>query len=62
MAESSGASRGGHPSRQPIHVAGNFPFTQFILKTPLPERWKMPMFDKYDGTTNPDNHKRVFTH
>jgi len=22
----------------------------------------MPTFDKYDGTTNPDNHMRVFTH
>ena len=62
MAESSRASKGGHPSRQPIHASGNFPFTQFILETPLPERWKMPTFDKYDGTTNPNNHMRVFTH
>ena len=62
MAESSGANEGGHPSRQPIHASGNFPFTQFILGTPLPERWKMLTFDKYDRTTNPDNHMRVFTH
>jgi len=62
MAESLGASRGGHPSKQPIHAEGNFPFIQFILKTLMPERWKMPTFDKYDGTTNQDNHMRVFTH
>jgi len=62
MAESSGANEGGHPSRQPIHASGNFPSTQFILETPLPKRWKMPTFDKYDGTMNPDNHMRVFTH
>ena len=62
MAESFGANEGGHPSRQPIHASGNFPFTQFILETPLSERWKMPTFDKYDGTTNPNNHMRVFTH
>jgi len=62
MAESSGANEGGHPSRQPIHASGNFSFTQFILETLLPKRWKMATFDKYDGTTNPDNHMRVFTH
>jgi len=62
MAESFGANEGGHLSRQPIHASGNFPFTQFILKTPLPKRWKMPTFDKYDGMTNPDNHMLVFTH
>jgi len=62
MAESSGANEGGHLSRQPIHASGNFPFTQFILETSLPERWKMLTFNKYDETTNPDNHMRVFTH
>ncbi|XP_027905887.1 uncharacterized protein LOC114165469 [Vigna unguiculata] len=61
MVESSGANEGGHPSRQPIHASGNLPFTQFILETPLLERWKMPTFDKYDRTTNPDNHMRVFS-
>ncbi|XP_027915918.1 uncharacterized protein LOC114175339 [Vigna unguiculata] len=62
MNESFGANEGGHPSRQSIHASGNFPFTQFILETPLPERWKMPTFEKYNGTTNPDNHMPVFTH
>ncbi|XP_027915710.1 uncharacterized protein LOC114175140 [Vigna unguiculata] len=62
MAESFGANEGGHPSRQPIHASRNFPFSQFILETPLLERWKMLTFDKYDGTTNPDNHMRIFTH
>jgi len=60
MAESSGANDGGRPSRQPIPVSGLSPFTPFILETPLPEKWKIPTFDKYDGTTNPDNHMRVF--
>jgi len=60
MAESSGANEGGRPSRQPILTSGLSPFIPYILETPLPERWKMPTFDKYDGTTNPDNHMRVF--
>jgi len=54
--ESSGANRGGHPSRQAVHAEGNFPFTQFILQTPLPDRFKVLTFDKYDVTKNPDNH------
>jgi len=62
MAESSGANDGGRPSRQPIPASGFTPFTPYILETPLPEKWKMPTFDKYDGTTNPDNHMRVFMH
>ena len=62
MAESSGANEGGRPSRQPIPVSGLSPFTPNILETPLSEKWKMPIFDKYDGTTNPDNHMRVFMH
>jgi len=62
MAESSGANEGGRPSRQPILASGHSPFTPYILETPLPEKWKMSTFDKYDGTTNPDNHMRVFMH
>ncbi|XP_027927449.1 uncharacterized protein LOC114184336 [Vigna unguiculata] len=62
MAESSGANDGGRPSRQPIPASGFSPFTSYILETPLPEKWKIPTFDKYDGTTNPDNHMRVFVH
>jgi len=62
MAESSGANDGARPSRQPIPASGFSPFTPYILETPLPEKWKMPTFDKYDGTTNPDNHMRVFMH
>jgi len=62
VAESSGANDGGRPSRQPIPASGSSPFTSYILETPLPEKWKMPTFDKYDGTTNPDNDMRVFMH
>jgi len=62
MAESSGANDGGRRSRQPISVSGVSPFTPFILEMPLPEKWKISTFDKYDGTTNPDNHMRVFMH
>jgi len=62
VAESSGANNGGRLSRQPIPASGSSPFTPYILETPLPEKWKMPTFDKYDGTTDPDNHMRVFMH
>ncbi|XP_027911682.1 uncharacterized protein LOC114170403 [Vigna unguiculata] len=62
VAESSGANNGGRPSRLPIPASGSSPFTSYILETPLPEKWKMPTFDKYDGTTDPDNHLRVFMH
>jgi len=62
MAESSEANDGGRPSRQPIPASGFSPFTSYILETPLLEKWKIPTFDKYDGTTNPDNHMRVFMH
>jgi len=62
VAESSGANNGGRPSRQPIPASGSSPFTSYILETPPPEKWKMPTFDKYDGTTDPDNHMWVFMH
>jgi len=61
VAESLGANQGGHPSWMIVHAEGSFPFTSFILETPLPNRWKMQTFDKYDGTTNPDNHMRTFS-
>jgi len=56
VAESSGANRGRYSSRMVVHAKGSFPFNPFILETSLPNRWKVPTFDKYDGTTNPDNH------
>jgi len=62
VAESSGANRDGHPSRLVVHAEGSLPFTPFILETPLPDQWKVPTFDKYDGTTNPDNHLQTFAH
>ena len=62
MAESSGANEGGRPPCQPIPASGHSPFTLYNLETPLPEKWKMPTFDKYDSTTNLDNHMRVFMH
>ena len=44
-----------------VHTKEEFHFTPFILETPLPEWWNMLNFEKYDGTTNPDNHVRAFS-
>jgi len=59
--ESFGASRGGHPSRITAHSEGEFLFTPFILETQLLDRWKLPMFDNYDVTSNPNNHLHTFS-
>jgi len=36
-------------------------FTPFILETQLLNRWKMPIFDNYDMTSNLDNHLHTFS-
>ncbi|XP_068475113.1 uncharacterized protein [Phaseolus vulgaris] len=37
------------------------PFTDHIMDTPLPDKWKGFNRDRYDGTTDPDEHVDVYT-
>jgi len=37
------------------------PFTDFIMDTLLPDKWKGFNKDRYDGTTNPDEHMDAYT-
>jgi len=37
------------------------PFTDFIMDTPLPNKWKGFNRDRYDGTTDPDEHMDAYT-
>jgi len=36
------------------------PFVDGITETPLPRGWKSLTMDRYDGTTNPDDHVHVY--
>ena len=57
--DNSEVSKGDNPSRMTFHIEGKFLFVLAILETSLHELWKMSSFEKYDGTTNPDNHLRT---
>jgi len=37
------------------------PFTDHIMDTPLPDKWKGFNRDRYDGTTDPDEHVDAYT-
>jgi len=37
------------------------PFTNHIMDTPLPDKWKGFNRDRYDGTTDPDEHVDAYT-
>jgi len=37
------------------------PFTNTIIEVPLPEKWKCFNRDRYDGSTNPDEHMDAYT-
>ena len=37
------------------------PFPEAIIETPLPENWKNLTMDKYDGSTDPDEHITIYT-
>jgi len=37
------------------------PFSETIIKTPLPDNWKSLTIEKYDGSTNPDEHVAIHT-
>jgi len=36
------------------------PFAETILEVPLPGTWNNPTLDKYDGTTDPDEHVNAY--
>ncbi|WVZ15879.1 hypothetical protein V8G54_013445 [Vigna mungo] len=44
---------------QTIRPVGLLPFTAAIMQAPMPEK-ALPIFDKYDGSTDPDDHMRAF--
>ena len=37
------------------------PFYDVIIDTPLPDNWKNLTIDKYDGSTDPDEHIAIYT-
>ena len=37
------------------------PFTNTIIEVPLPEKWKGFNLDRYNGSTNPDEHMDAYT-
>ena len=37
------------------------PFTKNIIEVPLPEKWKGFNRDRYDGSTDPDEHMDAYT-
>jgi len=37
------------------------PFIDFIMDTPLPDKWKGFIRDRYDGTTDPNEHMDAYT-
>jgi len=40
--------------------ARKHPFVDGIMETPLPRGWKTLVIDRYDGTTDPDEHMHVY--
>ena len=36
------------------------PFTVGVLHFPLPEKFRMPQFEKFDGTTDPIDHLNTY--
>jgi len=37
------------------------PFTDLIMEAPLPDKWNGFNRDRYDGTTDPDEHMDTYT-
>jgi len=37
------------------------PFSIDIVETPLPKNWENLTMDKYDGSTDPDEHIAIYT-
>ncbi|XP_017438372.1 uncharacterized protein LOC108344437 [Vigna angularis] len=55
-----GWARGEPALLQTARPTSLLPFTSTIMQTPMPERTP-PVLDKYDGSTDPDNHLRTFS-
>ena len=55
-----GASKDHNPSMVTIDTTQILPFTPGIAKAHLPDNWKMPIFEKYEGFTIPNEHIRMF--
>lgn len=51
--DSSGANKD-HPSVATMNTIGMLPFTSAIMEKPLPHRWTMPIFYKYENSIDPD--------
>jgi len=55
-----------HPNRM-INTIGTdvtdcrYPFTDFVIEAPLPDKWKGFNRDWYDGTIDPDEHMDAYT-
>ncbi|XP_068486801.1 uncharacterized protein [Phaseolus vulgaris] len=55
-----------HPSKTinttaPAGPDRRHPFTDRVMETPLPDKWKGFNRDRYDGTTDPDEHVDAYT-
>ena len=44
-----------------LDSARRHPFTNAVLEAPLPDKWKGFNRDRYDGTTDPDEHMYAYT-
>jgi len=51
----------GNQYGNPRPLVRRHPFTEEIMKTPLPTNWRNPTLEMYDGPTNPDENLDMFT-
>jgi len=49
------------PTIGTLNLTRRHPFTDSVIGIPLPTRWKGFNRDRYDGTTDPDEHMDVYT-
>ena len=42
------------------NISDQYPFTDEIMTTRLPKGWKNPTLDRYDGTSDPDEHINAY--
>lgn len=48
------------PKQYSLDIICPFPFDKNLYMSPFPSRVDIPKFDKYDGTSNPQDHVREF--